>query len=60
MQQNRKQEVAYRMGYIDADCIRDLADPLRKNGYGKYLLQFISEQNEFTSGKGEQVYSIRD
>jgi len=46
------EEIAYRLGYLDADCIRSLADPLRNNGYGKYLLQLISEQNESTSGKG--------
>ncbi len=38
------EEVAYRMGYIDAVRIRNLAEPLRKNGYGQYLLQLISEQ----------------
>ncbi len=38
------EEVAYRMGYIDAERVRSLAEPLRKNGYGQYLLQLISEQ----------------
>jgi glucose-1-phosphate thymidylyltransferase len=38
------EEVAYRMGYIDRDCVRRLAEPLRKNGYGRYLLSLISEQ----------------
>ncbi|MEK6749720.1 MAG: glucose-1-phosphate thymidylyltransferase RfbA [Pseudomonadota bacterium] len=32
------EEIAYRMGYIDADQLARLADPLRKNGYGQYLL----------------------
>ncbi len=38
------EEVAYRMGYIDAERVRSLAEPLRKNGYGKYLLQIVNEQ----------------
>ena len=32
------EEVAYRMGYIDAAQLRRLAEPLMKSGYGKYLL----------------------
>ncbi|HUL01046.1 MAG TPA: glucose-1-phosphate thymidylyltransferase RfbA [Nitrospirota bacterium] len=38
------EEVAYRMGYINAERVRSLAEPLRKNGYGRYLLQIVSEQ----------------
>jgi glucose-1-phosphate thymidylyltransferase len=37
------EEVAYRMGYIDGDQMRALAEPLQKNGYGKYLLQILCE-----------------
>jgi len=32
------EEVAYRMGWIDTHQLRTLAEPLRKNGYGEYLL----------------------
>ncbi|MDH4275559.1 MAG: glucose-1-phosphate thymidylyltransferase RfbA [Gammaproteobacteria bacterium] len=35
------EEIAYRMGYINADQLMRLADPLRKNGYGQYLLGVI-------------------
>ena len=35
------EEIAYRMGYIDADQVRNLAEPLNKNDYGQYLLQVI-------------------
>ena len=35
------EEIAYRMGYIDADQVRRLAESLHKNDYGKYLLQVI-------------------
>ncbi len=35
------EEVAYRMGYIDADQLKEIAKPLEKSGYGKYLLRLI-------------------
>ncbi len=35
------EEIAYRMGYIDAVQLERLADPLKKNNYGKYLLGLI-------------------
>ncbi len=37
------EEVAYRMGYIDADHLRKLAKPLLKSGYGEYLTQIADE-----------------
>jgi glucose-1-phosphate thymidylyltransferase len=38
------EEVAWRMGWINADQLVALAEPLRKSGYGTYLLQLL-EQN---------------
>ena len=38
------EEVAYRMGYIDAGRLAALAEPMRKNGYGQYLLQIVEEE----------------
>lgn len=35
------EEIAYRMGFIDADKLRKLAEPLRKSGYGEYLLSLL-------------------
>ena len=35
------EEIAYRMGYIDAEQVLRLADPLKKNDYGQYLLQLV-------------------
>ena len=35
------EEIAYRMGYIDADQLEKLAQPLLKNGYGKYLMEVL-------------------
>ncbi len=37
------EEVAYRMGFISADGLRTLAEPLAKNQYGQYLLQLLDE-----------------
>ena len=37
------EEVAYRLGFIDARQLRRLAKPMRKNGYGQYLLKILSE-----------------
>lgn len=32
------EEIAFRRGFIDADQLRVLAEPLKKTGYGQYLL----------------------
>nr|WP_205298425.1 glucose-1-phosphate thymidylyltransferase RfbA [Pantoea formicae] len=32
------EEIAYRMGFIDAEKLKELAQPLLKNEYGKYLM----------------------
>jgi len=37
------EEIAYRMGYIDREQLKKLADPLNKNGYGKYLMRITQE-----------------
>ena len=37
------EEVAYRMGYIDADELERLAAPLKNSGYGEYLLRVLRE-----------------
>ncbi|MCG6144909.1 glucose-1-phosphate thymidylyltransferase RfbA [Leptospira bandrabouensis] len=37
------EEIAYRKGYISADELRKLAEPLQKNGYGQYLLRILTE-----------------
>lgn len=35
------EEIAWRMGYVDDNCLRKLAEPLRKSGYGEYLLGLL-------------------
>lgn len=37
------EEIAYRMGYIDAAQVERLAKPLLKNEYGKYLRRIVKE-----------------
>jgi glucose-1-phosphate thymidylyltransferase len=38
------EEIAYRMGFIDAAQLQKLAEPLKKNQYGQYLLQVLQEK----------------
>jgi len=38
------EEVAYRMGFIDTAKLESLAGPMKKNGYGQYLLQLAKEK----------------
>jgi glucose-1-phosphate thymidylyltransferase len=35
------EEVAYRMGFIDAEKLKKIAEPLVKSGYGEYLLRLL-------------------
>lgn len=37
------EEIAYRMGYISHEQLIELAQPLKKNGYGQYLLRIAEE-----------------
>ncbi len=37
------EEIAFRMNWIDAAHLEKLAQPLAKNGYGKYLLSLLKE-----------------
>ncbi|MFW6580721.1 glucose-1-phosphate thymidylyltransferase RfbA [Listeria monocytogenes] len=37
------EEIAYRMGYIDEAAVEKLAEPLKKNAYGQYLMKLINK-----------------
>ncbi len=37
------EEIAYRQGWINADELKNLAKPLMKTGYGKYLIDIVKE-----------------
>ncbi len=41
------EEIAFRMGYIDAEQLQRLAEPLKKNGYGQYLLNIAREGKRY-------------
>ncbi len=36
------EELAWRQGWIDAEQLQRLAEPMRKNGYGQYLLRLLA------------------
>jgi glucose-1-phosphate thymidylyltransferase len=35
------EEIAYRMGFIDEEQLKTIAEPLVKSGYGQYLLNLL-------------------
>lgn len=39
------EELAYRQGWINAEQLKDLAQPLAKSGYGQYLLQILNDES---------------
>lgn len=38
------EEIAYKYGYIDRAHLLSLAEPLKKNGYGQYLIKIANEK----------------
>jgi glucose-1-phosphate thymidylyltransferase len=38
------EEIAYSMGYIQADDVARLATGMKDNGYGQYLLSLVNSQ----------------
>ncbi|MBK8597063.1 MAG: glucose-1-phosphate thymidylyltransferase RfbA [Holophagales bacterium] len=46
------EEVAYRMGYIGADQVRDTAVAMKNNEYGQYLLRLLEEEAEAGARQG--------
>jgi glucose-1-phosphate thymidylyltransferase len=51
------EEVAYRMGYIDANQLERLAVPMKKSGYGQYLLELLRGE-EGVDGRRKDVDPI--
>jgi glucose-1-phosphate thymidylyltransferase len=41
------EEIAWRSGFISADQLVKLAQPLEKSGYGEYLLRIVNEHSSF-------------
>ena len=40
------EEIAYRMHYIDASRLEQLASPMKNNNYGQYLLDVLKEDEQ--------------
>lgn len=40
------EEIAWEMGYISADQLQALAEPLQKNGYGQYLMRLLHDARQ--------------
>jgi glucose-1-phosphate thymidylyltransferase len=40
------EEIAWRMGYITEEEVLKLAEPLKKNEYGKYLINIVKQKSE--------------
>ncbi|HLR58981.1 MAG TPA: glucose-1-phosphate thymidylyltransferase RfbA, partial [Pseudogracilibacillus sp.] len=45
------EEIAWRMGYISTDKLIELAQPLKKNAYGQYMLRIANESKGSKIGK---------
>jgi len=53
------EEIAWRKGYITKEQLSDLAKPLEKSGYGKYLLKIIA-RGHFEHGLEESYLGTRE
>jgi len=51
------EEVAWRQGWIDDDRLEKLAQPLKKSGYGAYLLQLLHEGAQAVASSPAQAIS---
>ena len=45
------EEIAHALGWIDADQVRRLAEPLRKSDYGRYLLDVVLAHETWAIGE---------
>ncbi len=41
------EEIAFRLGYVDQERVLTLADPLRKNSYGEYLIKMVHDSRRW-------------
>ncbi len=46
------EEIAFRLGFISAEQLQTLAEPIRKSGYGKYLIDLLKTP-QFLSQNGK-------
>lgn len=52
------EEIAYRLGYIDSEQLRYLAEPMAKSSYGRYLLDIFSENTEAAVQNNDATVTI--
>jgi glucose-1-phosphate thymidylyltransferase len=45
------EEIAFRLGYISAEQLANLAEPMKNNGYGQYLFRVLAEQEQIEMRK---------
>jgi glucose-1-phosphate thymidylyltransferase len=50
------EEIAYRMGYIDGKQMERLAQPLMKNGYGRYMMNVLEHRND--EGEPDSIWRM--
>jgi glucose-1-phosphate thymidylyltransferase len=53
------EEISYRMGYIDADDLSRLAEPMKKSTYGRYLLE-IARDEEPVDGRRKRLSAVAE
>jgi glucose-1-phosphate thymidylyltransferase len=46
------EEIAYHLGWITADDVAQIAEPMKKNDYGKYLLRMLDQEVTYREGIG--------
>jgi glucose-1-phosphate thymidylyltransferase len=51
------EEIAYRQGYINAEQLYELAKPLAKNSYGRYLMDMINDEHHNTQVQEENWFA---
>ncbi|NLG19308.1 MAG: hypothetical protein GX556_18450 [Fibrobacter sp.] len=49
MKVSSPEEIAYRLGYISAEDLLELAKPMEKNSYGKYLQGLVVNTRDLQS-----------
>lgn len=52
------EEIAYRQGYIDNIQLRQLAEPMAKSSYGRYLMQILEDDKNTTLGQQSNTITV--